>query len=199
MSWPPGQVTPHPSDTSTKHPPPTGQKSACAPPRIISGTALIVHQPKSTWHVHIRNLNTELSLQQLETLKCYKIQTNELRIRWKQARKPCQPWPGTSQAFVPDLDCVDGRVIDLRVPAWALQVSFRAGNVGVVHSAFGFYFKVKQHWAWLGWLSMYVFHWHIQWVFPWKKKCISMHTEMRLWNHGICLVVARHFRCLHKF
>ena len=33
---------PHPSDTlSTKHPPPTGQKSVCAPPpRIISGTAL---------------------------------------------------------------------------------------------------------------------------------------------------------------
>ena len=39
--WLPGQVTAHPSDTlSTKHPPPTGQKSACAPPRIISGTAL---------------------------------------------------------------------------------------------------------------------------------------------------------------
>ena len=33
MPWPPGQVTPHPSDTlSTKHPPPTGQKSACGPP-----------------------------------------------------------------------------------------------------------------------------------------------------------------------
>ena len=33
MPWPPGQVTPHPSDTlSTKHPPPTGQKSACSPP-----------------------------------------------------------------------------------------------------------------------------------------------------------------------
>ena len=33
MPWPPGQVTPpHPSDTSTKHPPPTGPKSACAPP-----------------------------------------------------------------------------------------------------------------------------------------------------------------------
>ena len=25
----------HPSDTSTKHPPPTGQKSACAPPDIF--------------------------------------------------------------------------------------------------------------------------------------------------------------------
>ena len=34
MPWPPGQVTPNPSDTlSTKHPPPTGQKSACVPPR----------------------------------------------------------------------------------------------------------------------------------------------------------------------
>ena len=33
MPWPPGQVTPHPSDTlSTKHPPPTGQKSVCGPP-----------------------------------------------------------------------------------------------------------------------------------------------------------------------
>ena len=38
-SYPP---PPHLSDTlSTKHPPPTGQKSACGPPpRIISGTAL---------------------------------------------------------------------------------------------------------------------------------------------------------------
>ena len=33
--------TPHPLNTlSTKHSPPTGQKSACSPPRIISGTAL---------------------------------------------------------------------------------------------------------------------------------------------------------------
>ena len=33
MPWPPGQVTPHPSDKLwTKHPPPTGQKSACGPP-----------------------------------------------------------------------------------------------------------------------------------------------------------------------
>ena len=32
-----------------------------------------------------------------------------------------------------------------------------------------------------------------------KKKCISMYAETRLWNHGICLVVARYFHCLHKF
>ena len=40
--------TPHPSDTSTKHPPLTGQKSACGPPptlRIISGTALTLGMP----------------------------------------------------------------------------------------------------------------------------------------------------------
>ena len=41
---PQDKLPPHPSDTSTKHPPPpTGQKSACGPPttlRIISGTAL---------------------------------------------------------------------------------------------------------------------------------------------------------------
>ena len=35
--------------------------------------------------------------------------------------------------------------------------------------------------------------------FPWKKTCISMHTETRLRNHGIRLVVARRFHCLHKF
>ena len=41
MPWHPGHVTPHPWDMSTKHPPPpTGQKSAWPPPRIISGTAL---------------------------------------------------------------------------------------------------------------------------------------------------------------
>ena len=69
MPWPPGQVNPipHPSDTlSTKHPPPTGQKSACGPPlpRIISGTAVSVewlvlgylnyphdpHNPQPTTH-----------------------------------------------------------------------------------------------------------------------------------------------------
>ena len=40
--WPPGQVTPPPLRHVNKHPPPTGQKSACGPPslRIISGTAL---------------------------------------------------------------------------------------------------------------------------------------------------------------
>ena len=33
MPWPAGQVTSHPSDkVSTKHPPPTGQKSVCSPP-----------------------------------------------------------------------------------------------------------------------------------------------------------------------
>ena len=36
-------------------------------------------------------------------------------------------------------------------------------------------------------------------MFPQKKKCISMHAEKGLWNHGIHLVVARHFHCLHKF
>ena len=36
-------------------------------------------------------------------------------------------------------------------------------------------------------------------AFPRKKKCISMHAETRLRNHGIRLVVARHFHCLHKF
>ena len=36
-------------------------------------------------------------------------------------------------------------------------------------------------------------------AFPRKKKCISMHAETRLRNHGIRLVVARQFHCLHKF
>ena len=35
--------------------------------------------------------------------------------------------------------------------------------------------------------------------FPRKKKCISIHAETRLRNHGIRLVVARHFHCLYKF
>ena len=38
-----------------------------------------------------------------------------------------------------------------------------------------------------------------QHAFPQKKKCFFIHVEMRLQNHRIRLVVARHFYCLHKF
>ena len=55
MPWPPGQVTSHPSNMfSRKHPPPTGQKSACCPPpRIISGTALIDFHPTPVDYLNI--------------------------------------------------------------------------------------------------------------------------------------------------
>ena len=48
------------------------------------------------------------------------------------------------------------------------------------------------------------FHVHVcagafQCTFLQKKKCISMHAETHLWNHGSCLVVTRCFHCLHKF
>ena len=34
----------------------------------------------------------------------------------------------------------------------------RPGSTGLVHSTFGFYFEVKQHWAWLvlGWVTAQV-------------------------------------------
>ena len=72
MPWPPGQVTPHPPhplDTlSTKHPPPTGQKSACGPPTpedtVISGTALMLQQYCSFLNSTARFLTVLLTYQQ---------------------------------------------------------------------------------------------------------------------------------------
>ena len=42
---------------------------------------------------------------------------------------------------------------------------------------------------------MYAF----QRALPRNEKSLFMHAETRLRNHGIRLVVARHFHCLHKF